>query len=94
MKKLSPKSRIAMGQVGLLVSLLLTASYLGLIPDRTAAVRDGRAALAEAIAANSSAMVSRQRTSARQQEPSLEPSLETVPLPTIVPAVNERDLAT
>ncbi len=46
----STKSRIALGQVSLVVSLLMTASVFGLMPDRIAAVRDGRAALAEAIA--------------------------------------------
>jgi PAS domain S-box-containing protein len=57
MKSLSAKSRIALGQTGLLVSLLLTAMFFGLVPDRTGAVREGRAALAEAIAANSSVFV-------------------------------------
>ena len=57
---LSTKSRLAIGQVSLLVSVLLTASLLGLMPDRTGAVREGRAALAEAIAANSSALLTQQ----------------------------------
>ena len=57
MNILSTKSRMAIGQVSLVVSMLLTASLFGLIPDRTAAVRDGRAALAEAIAANSSILI-------------------------------------
>ena len=57
MKTLSPKSRIAFGQIGLLTTVLLVASFLGLIPDRLSAVRDGRAALAESIAANSSALI-------------------------------------
>ena len=57
---LSTKSRLAIGQVSLLVSVLLTASLLGLMPDRNSAVREGRAALAEAIAANSSALVTQQ----------------------------------
>jgi PAS domain S-box-containing protein len=57
---LSTKSRIAIGQVSLLVSVLLTASLLGLMPDRTGAVREGRTALAEAIAANSSALLTQQ----------------------------------
>ena len=57
MNFLSTKSRMAIGLVSLVVSILLTASLLDLIPDRTAAVRDGRAALAEAIAANSSILI-------------------------------------
>ncbi len=54
---LSTKSRMAIGQVSLLVSFLLTASLFGLMPDRLGAVRDGRAALAEAIATNSSIFI-------------------------------------
>lgn len=57
---LSTKSRIAIGQVSLLVSVLLTASLVGLMPDRISAIREGRAALAEALAANGSAMVTQQ----------------------------------
>ena len=51
MKGLTAKSRIALGQTGLLVSLLLFAIWLGLVPNRDGAIREGRAALAEAIAA-------------------------------------------
>ncbi len=54
MNFLSTKSRLAIGLVCLVVSILLTASFLGFIPDRTAAVRHGRTALAESIAANTS----------------------------------------
>jgi hypothetical protein len=42
---------MAFGQVSLVVSRLMTGSWFGLVPDRPAAVREGRAALAEAIAA-------------------------------------------
>ena len=49
---LNAKSRIALGQIGLLASVLLAASFVGLIPDQRASIRDGRAALAEALAAN------------------------------------------
>ncbi len=54
---LSTKSRLALGQVSLLISVLLTASFLGLMPDRISPVREGRAALAESIAANSSIFI-------------------------------------
>lgn len=54
---LNAKARIALGQVGLVASVLLAASFFGLVPDQFAKVREGRAALAEAIAANSSALV-------------------------------------
>ena len=57
MIKLNAKSRIALGQVGLLASVLLGASFFGLIPDQRMSIREGRAALAEAIAANSSALI-------------------------------------
>ena len=40
-----------------------------------------------------SAIVSRQRTSARQQEPFSLPTLETVPQPTTVPVMRSRDFA-
>ena len=57
MIKFNAKSKIAMGQVGLLASVLLGASFFGLIPDQRMSIREGRAALAEALAANSSALV-------------------------------------
>jgi PAS domain S-box-containing protein len=62
--RLSAKTRIALGQVGLVASVLLAASLLGLIHDEGATVRESRAALAEAIAANSSLLLS-QRDIAR-----------------------------
>ena len=57
MNFLSTKSRLALGLVSLLTSVLLTASLLGLMPDRITPVREGRAALAESIAANSSIFI-------------------------------------
>ena len=60
MIKLNTKARIALGQIGLLASVLLSASFLGLIPDQRASIREGRTALAEALAANSSALVTQQ----------------------------------
>ena len=48
------KFQVALGQVGLLVSLLLGALLLGLVPDRENALRHGRAALAETIALDTS----------------------------------------
>ena len=58
MKRLTAKFHIAIGQTALLVSLILVALYLGLVPDRLGAIREGRAALAEAIAANTTAFIS------------------------------------
>lgn len=55
--RLDARARIVLGQVSLLGSLLFAASFLGLIPDEHKSIREGRAVLAEAIAANSSALV-------------------------------------
>lgn len=41
----------------MLVSLILLASLLGLVPDRQAAIRDGHARLAESVAVNSSIFI-------------------------------------
>ena len=49
-KILNAKTHIALGQSFLLMTLLLGAVALGLVPDRQGALREGRAALAEAIA--------------------------------------------
>ncbi len=57
MKGLSAKFHIAMGEAFIVVSLLLSALYLGLIPDRIGAIRENRTALAEAIAVNSSGFI-------------------------------------
>ena len=58
MRFLDAKAHIALGQTFLLVTLLLAALSLGLVPDRQQAVRMGRAALAESIAISVSALVS------------------------------------
>ncbi len=59
MKRLvGTRTYIAMGLVSLVSSALLAASFLGLMPDRTAAQREGRIALAESIAASSTALLS------------------------------------
>ncbi len=55
--KMNSRARIALGQVGLLVSVLLGASFFDLLPDQRVSIREGRAALAEALAANSSLLV-------------------------------------
>ena len=54
---LSAKSRIAIGQSSLLMSILLAAIFFGFVPNRDTAVLEGRAALAEALAANSSMLI-------------------------------------
>ena len=58
MKLLGTRTYISLGLVSLVSSALLAASFLGLVPDRVGAVREGRIALAEAIAASSTALLS------------------------------------
>lgn len=56
-RTLTAKFRIALGLSGLVVSLLLAALLIGLIPDHRGQVRQGRAALAESIALSTSEFV-------------------------------------
>lgn len=56
-KKLSTRFRISLGLSSMLVSLVLLAALLGLVPDRNAAIRDGHARLAESVAVNSSIFI-------------------------------------
>ena len=58
MKRFSARCHITLGLTFLLVSLVMVASYLGFVPDRLGAIRAGRTALAESIAANSSVFIS------------------------------------
>ncbi|MDE2606723.1 MAG: response regulator [Burkholderiales bacterium] len=58
MKLLNTRTYIALGLVSLVSTALLAASFLGLVPDRTGAIRDGRIALAESLAAASTAILS------------------------------------
>jgi PAS domain S-box-containing protein len=57
MRRLNVKHRIVLGLVGLTVSLVMLAFMLGVVPNRASAVREGRAALAEAVAVHSTAAV-------------------------------------
>ena len=54
---LNPKIHVAFGLAAMTATLLLGAAALGLIPDRRAAIREGRISLAEAIAAQGTAAV-------------------------------------
>ena len=56
---ISSRSRIAIGQVALLVSVLMCAVALGLIPSQRDAVTRGRTTLCEAIAVTSSVLAAR-----------------------------------
>lgn len=59
MKTFNARTHIALGLAFLVASALLSASFVGLMPDRQGAIRDGRAALAESLAISGTAMVTR-----------------------------------
>ncbi len=59
MKYIATRTYIALGLSFVLMTVLLLALMLGLVPDQFRAVRAGRAAMAEAIAANGSALIGR-----------------------------------
>ncbi len=65
-KVLNTRTYLAMGLAFLVASLLLAAAFFGLMPDRAAAIREGRAALGELAAANATALAT--RGEARQVE--------------------------
>ena len=56
-KGLNTRFYVTAGLGSLLASVLFVAIYLGLVPDRISAIRDGRARLAEAVAASTSILV-------------------------------------
>jgi PAS domain S-box-containing protein len=58
MKLLNTRTYITLGLVSVVSTSLLVASFLGLVPDRAGAVREGRIALAESLAAASTAILS------------------------------------
>ncbi len=58
MKFFGTPTSISLGLASIVSTTLLAASFLGLIPDRTSAVRAGRLALAESVAASSAALLS------------------------------------
>ena len=58
MKILHTRTYISLGLVSLVSTVLLAASFLGLVPDRNSAIRDGRIGLAESLAAGSTAILS------------------------------------
>ncbi|HEY8358705.1 MAG TPA: ATP-binding protein, partial [Ramlibacter sp.] len=58
MRFLNARAYICLGLVSIVSTSLLAASFLGLIPDRQGAIREGRLALAESVAASSAAFLS------------------------------------
>jgi PAS domain S-box-containing protein len=59
MNYLTAKTKIVIGLIGLLISILFVALALGLVPDNREAVMQGRAQFCEAVAISSSAFISR-----------------------------------
>ena len=57
MKRLNVKHRVVIGLLGLTISVVMLAFFLGIVPDRAIAVRQGRTALAESIAVHSTSAV-------------------------------------
>lgn len=57
MKRLSAKFRVSLGLVGIITTVLMVGSYIGILPDVDKSVRNSRAALAETIAIYSSGLV-------------------------------------
>src|SRR4051794_40112085 len=55
--KLNTRAHIAFGLATLAASLVLISSVLHIFPDREGAVREGRAALAETLAASTTALI-------------------------------------
>lgn len=62
LRKISARVYISMGLVSLMTSLLFLAFFFGMIPDEDRATREGRASLAESIAAFSTALISQDQT--------------------------------
>ena len=57
MKRLNVKHRVVIGLLGLTISVVMLAFFLGIVPDSAIAVRQGRTALAEAIAVHTTSAV-------------------------------------
>jgi PAS domain S-box-containing protein len=57
MISLPARTHIAIGLAGIVTSALLLAVFIGLLPDRIGALRQGRIALAESVAATSTALI-------------------------------------
>jgi len=62
LKRPSTRFLVSLGLASLMSSVLLAAFYLDIVPDRVGAIRLGRAALAETIAANASTFTSQSDT--------------------------------
>ncbi|MEQ1661565.1 MAG: ATP-binding protein [Thiobacillus sp.] len=61
LSKISARFYLSLGLVSLMLSLLLLAFFFNMVPDEDRAIREGRAALAESIAAYSTALLSQEQ---------------------------------
>ena len=59
MNRISARTRIVLGQIALLVSAMMLAIAMGLVPNERTSVVQGRAMLCEAIAVNASILATR-----------------------------------
>ena len=57
MKRLNVKHRVVIGLLGLTISVVMLAFFLGIVPDSAIEVRQGRTVLAEAIAVHTTSAV-------------------------------------
>lgn len=55
----SPKTRISLGLISIMICASIFASFLGFFPDRYGAILAGRAAIAEVVAVNSTVFITR-----------------------------------
>ena len=60
MRFLGTKAYVAVGLGAIVTTAVVLAMLIGLLPDRHGAQRDGRASLAESVAASASALLSAQ----------------------------------
>jgi PAS domain S-box-containing protein len=65
--RLSSRLHLSIGLALLLLSVLLAAQYLGLVPDREAALRDGRVALSESVAISATALIETEHADVLQE---------------------------
>jgi PAS domain S-box-containing protein len=82
MKRLSTRFYLALGLSSLLVTVVLTASFIGLIPDREAMVRHHRAVLSETLAITASVLLNEDEPGAMEEALKLalerEPDLKSI----------------
>ncbi len=68
MKKLSARTRIVLGQIAMLVSVLMMAVAFGFVPSTRDAILQGRGALCESVAISTSILATRNDTTGLDAE--------------------------